>query len=249
MEKVFKILEFELEKWKVFKNLFTSINEIIDEIVIECTPDGLDFTALDRSHICFFTCHIPKKYFDNYKIDNLMSLYVDVKDMVEVMKRGKDKDNLVFKADSSTVYLIFENKNTRTFSLTQIDMEYTPRPMPKLDYSVEFDFDYESIKDTVEDAKLYSEILTFQCIDDCLLIFCEGSFGNYKNEFHLDEIVGTCNASYGTDWLIKIFKTKLSSDKIKFRMGDDFPMMVEIEEKGIVARYLLAPRIINEEEY
>lgn len=242
------ILQFKLEDWSIFKDIFTSINEIIDEIVIECTPEGLDFTALDRSHICFFECNIPKKSFDEYSIDRLMSLYIDVKDVVDVLKRGKKKDKLIFKADKSTFDIIFKNKNTRTFSITQIDMDYVSRDMPKLEYDVSFEFDYDFIKDCIEDAKLYSHVLSFQFIDDILILYCEGSFGKYKNEFQLDEYIGNCNASYGVDWLLKIFKNKLSSDKLKINMGDEYPMLVEIKENDIRVKYLLAPRIDNGED-
>ena len=48
------ILEFGLEDWSVLKNVFINVNKLIDELVVQCTDDGLNFTGMDRSHICFF---------------------------------------------------------------------------------------------------------------------------------------------------------------------------------------------------
>jgi len=244
---VFKILQFKLEDWSVLKNIFTNINEIIDEIVIECNPEGLKFNALDRSHICFFACKIPKASFDEYEINNLMSLYIDLNELVKVLKRGNKKDCLLFKADNSTFDIVFKNENTRTFSITQIDIDDNSREIPNMNFTVEFEFDFDSINNSLKDADLYSDRLKFTCADNWLVLSCEGSFGKYKNEFQLNESIGNCSATYGIDWLMKIFNTKLSSDNLKIKMGNEYPMLVEIETNNIVVNYLLAPRIENNE--
>ena len=245
---VFKILQFVLDDWIVLKNIFININEIIDELVIECNPEGLNFNALDRSHICFFSCNIPKKTFDEYNIDSIMSLYIDLNEIVKVLKRGKSKDCLVFKANDTTFDIIFKNKNTRTFSITQIDMTDNSRKMPNMNFEIEFSFNFEDIVNSLKDAELYSDRLTFNCINDYLVLSCEGSFGRYKNEFQLDEYIGNCRATYTIGWLLKMFNSKLGSNNVKIKMGDDYPMLVEIEENNIVINYLLAPRIERDDE-
>jgi len=244
---VFKILEFKLDDWTILKNIFTNINEIIDELVIECNPEGLKFNALDRSHICFFGCKISKKVFDEYFIDNILYLYIDVNEFVKVLKRGKKSDNLKFKANSSTFDLIFENTNTRKFSITQIDMSDNSRELPNMDFNIMFEFDFDSINNSIKDAELYSDRLTFTCDDNNLILSCEGSFGNYHNNYLLDNIEGNGSATYSIDWLQKMFNTKLSSEKFKIKMGNDYPMLIQIEENGINLNYLLAPRIDNGE--
>lgn len=248
MEGVFNILEFELNDWIILKNLFENINEVIDEIVIECNPEGLEFSGIDRNHICFFSCKIPEDSFDEYVLDSVLYLDVDVNDLVKVLKRGKSKDSLTFKADVSTMEIIFKNKNTRRFKIGQIDIDDNSRDLPKMDYDVEFRFDYKSINDSLNDAGLYSDELKISCINNQLILSCEGSFGQYSNEYPLENSIGEGSASYSIDWLLKIFKNKLSSKELKLNMGDDYPLLVEIEEQGIVLNYLLAPRIENNEK-
>ena len=242
------MLEFELNDWLILKNIFTNINEIIDEIVIECHPEGLKFNALDRSHICFFECNIPKKSFDSYYIDEILFLYVDVGDLVKVLKRGKKKDELVFKADNETIDVIYKNKNTRTFSIIQIDMNDNSREMPKMDYDISYECDFNTMFNSIQDAELYSEVLSFTCKNDLLILNCEGHFGNYQNEILLDEnIDGEYTSRYGVNWLLKIFNTKLDSDNLKISMGNDYPMLVEFGSDLIKMNYLLAPRIGSDE--
>ena len=221
-----------------------NINEIIDEIVIECNPEGLKFNALDRSHICFFECNIPQKSFDKYEIDKILLLYIDVNELVKVLKRGNNKDSLIFKANNETFDIIFKNENTRTFSITQIDMNDSSRNFPNMDFAVDFECDYDLIVNSLKDADLYSDRLTFTCEDNSLVLSCEGSFGKYKNECQLENFVdGRYSASYGINWLFKIFNNKLSSDNVKISMGNDYPMLVKTEKDFIKLNYLIAPRI------
>lgn len=239
-------MNFRLEDWTILKKIFVNINEIIDEIVIECNPEGLKFNALDRSHICFFECNIPKKSFDEYYIDKILYLYIDVNELVKVLKRGNNKDVLVFEADSSTYDITFENTNVRKFSLTQIDMTDNSKQFPNMQFSVNYECDFDSILNSLKDADLYSDKLTFTCKEEELILSCEGSFGRYKNKFPLNNMVGEeCSASYSVQYLFKIFNSKLSSDNLIISMGENYPLLVKIEMGFIKLNYLLAPRIEN----
>lgn len=239
-----EILKFKLDDWIVVKNIFININEIIDEIVIECTSDNLKFKGIDRSHVCFFECEILKDIFDEYVLEKPLYLYIDTNELVKVLKRGKNKDVLVFKADFEVINVAFKNKNNRSFSITQVEMDDNMRALPSLDYSVDFECDFESIKNSLQDADLYSDRLTFTCEDEMLILTCESGFGKYKNTCELGkDINGSFSATYGLDWLFKIFNNKLSSDNFKISMGDDYPMLIEFKSKFIKLNYLLAPRL------
>lgn len=239
------LLEFKLTDWTIIKDIFININEIIDEIVIQCTYDGLNFKGIDRSHICFFECNISKELFDEYNLDEYLLLYVDVFELVKILKRGNNEDSLVFKADMEVIKVIFKNKNNRTFSLTQLDISNEDmRELPNLQYSVTFECDFDTIKNTLKDADLYSDILAIICEDDLLIFNCEGVNGNYENKCPLsirtDEVY---SAKYSINWLFKIFNTKLNSNNFKINMGTDYPMLVEMDLDNVKMNYLLAPRL------
>lgn len=238
------ILEFQLNDWIILKNIFININEIIDELVIECNPEGLDFKGIDRSHICFFEGNLKKSFFENYEINKILYLYIDLNELVKVLKRGNNKDSFIFKADNEVIKIIFKNKNTRTFSITQLDTLDNMRDLPKLDYSIDFNCDFDTIKNSLKDADLYSDRLTFTCENDALILSCDGTSGNYKNECELINPVGdNCSATYSVSWLFKIFNNKLSSNELKIHMGNDYPMLIEMGLDSIKMNYLIAPRI------
>lgn len=239
------ILEFKLDDWVVLKNIFTNINEIIDEVIVECTFDGLNFKGIDRGHICFFEGSISKELFDKYELEDYLSLYLDLYELVKILKRGNNKDSLVFKADMEVIKIVFENKNNRTFSLTQLDMSNdNMRTLPTLEYSVEFECDFDTIKNSLKDADLYSNILEIICEDNLLIFNCDGQNGNYKNECPLDNSFnGSYSAKYSIDWLFKIFNTKLNSNDFKIHMGTDYPMLIEMGFEYVKMNYLLAPRL------
>lgn len=242
------MLEFRLDDWSVIKNIFSNINMIIDEIVVECTDDGLNFTGIDRAHVCFFEGIISKDLFDFYEIDKGLLLYIDLEEFVKVLKRGKNKDNLVFKADEEQYIISYVNKNTRKFSITQLSDVMDSKKPPVLNYGTKFEFEYDFMKDTLKDADLYSDRLCFIREDDILTLSCDGNSGNYSNEFHLDESISESFSSvYSVSWLLKIFDTKLSSENIIINMGQDFPMLIEMCVENVKMNYLLAPILDNGE--
>ena len=239
-------LKFEVEDWNVLKNIFTNIYEIIDEVIIECNDNGLNFTGIDRSHICFFEGAVSKEVFDEYEIDDLLLLYIDLTELIKVLKRGNNKDTLIFEADENEITIKFKNKNVRTFSITQIDGVMDSKKPPNLSYSISFECDFDTIKSSLKDVDLYSDRLTFDCEDDLLVLNGEGGFGKYKNEYHLDNPVDThCVSTYSVDWLLRIFNTKLSSNNLKISMGQDFPMLIEFSIDNIKMNYLVAPRLAD----
>ena len=241
------MLEFKLDDWKVLKNIFININEIIDEVVIQYDSDGLRFNAIDRSHICFFKCNISNDFFDEYDNSEPSLLFIGLDELVNVLKRGNSKDSLLFKAENNEIKIIFENDNVRTFSITEIDMDDNTREPPNLDYSVNFKCSFDFIKNALKDADLYSDRLKFTCIDNVLILSCDGMNGDYTNKFILDEYVSVnCSASYSVSWLSKIFNSKLNSNNIRINMGDDFPMLIEMVIDNMELSYLLAPRLSEE---
>lgn len=238
------ILEFKLDDWTVIKNIFININEIIDEIAVLCDDDGLKFTGIDRGHVCFFECVISKDLFDEYSVSEILYLYLDLNELVRVLKRGSGKDSLVFEGDVEKINVIFKNKNTRTFQITQLDDIIDSKEPPTLEYSISFNCNFDTIKSSLKDADLYSDRLKFDCEDDLLVLTCDSGFGKYKNEYSLDESVDDyCSAIYSIDWLMKIFNNKLGSDNLKIHMGQDFPMLIEMSLDNVIINYLLAPRL------
>ena len=236
-------LEFRLDDWNILKNIFTNINEIIDEIVIECTFDGLKFKGIDRGHVCFFEGNLSKDLFDEYYVDDFMFLYLDLEELVKVLKRGNNKDSLLFKADMEVINVILKSNNNRTFTITQLDIQSEMRDMPKLEYTTIFNCDFDIIKNSLKDADIYSDRLTITCEDNMLILSCDGVKGKYKNEYELEFDGDNCSSVYTISWLSKIFNNKLSSNNLKIHMSGDYPMLIEMSLEFITVNYLLAPRL------
>ena len=237
------MLMFELDDWEVLKKIFTNISEIIDEVSIECHVDKLKFKAIDRSHVCFFECIIHSGLFDKYVLLQEFYLYIDLDELIKVLKRGNKKDILVFKADYDEFHIIFENKNKREFSLTQLDSLEEARELPVMDYDVSFECNFDFLKNALKDADLYSDRLKFSCSDYLLILSCEGRNGNYSNEYTLDDSFVDCSSSYSIGWLFKVLNTKLSSNDLKINMGQDYPMLIEMNMDFVELKYLIAPRL------
>lgn len=244
-----KMLKIILENWSDFKNIIMQAEQILDEVNIEVDSEGFRFNALDRPHTCFFGAEFGKEAFDSFECDEPLTVSVDTSELVNVLKRGKSSETLIMMANKYDLILTFKGKSERRFNIIQIDSDYTSKQPPNVKYPVHIEMDYDTIKESIKDASLYSDSLKFSVDGNVLNLHTSGAFGEYSNKIILDESYESCTSLFSLGHLEKIFKVKLKSDGLSLSLGDAYPIYIKLNiDENIKVTSLLAPKIESEEE-
>ena len=242
--------ELELSNNKIFKDIFKSISNIVDEVVLECDSEGMRLNALDRSHITFINLELKASLFDEYVCDVPEKLNIDTNEFNKVLKKCKTSDILKLSVDESNVIVIFEGDATRKFNLQLIDLEYESATPPMIEHPVTLNIPTEVLKNALSDMELFSDNLTFTVTPDYLLISTDGSSGDAEVSYiHGENVSEVCKSKFNIDKIKAMMEADSLSEQCELGLGEDIPL--ELTFKLVTGdgelSFLLAPRLDQED--
>ena len=236
----------------VLKSAFSGIGLLVEELQVRVDHDGLRCDALDKSHVTFVHLELEAGLFDEYSIDEPLSLNIDTGEFMKVLGRCKPKDILTLEADDGNLILTFEGDSTRTFKIRLIDLEYeTPTP-PEINHPFSCELPSTILKDAISDVGVFSDKIYIKHEEEDTYLYLSGEdgFGATTSKYMIEaETNGTANSVYALDKLKDFMKSEKFSDTIIIRTGVDIPLIMEfrLSTGDGVLSYLLAPRIEQEE--
>ncbi|MGD2250693.1 MAG: proliferating cell nuclear antigen (pcna) [Candidatus Methanofastidiosia archaeon] len=236
---------------KTWKKIINALASIIEEVSIEATPDGIQFTAMDPSHISMVDFHMGKEHFEEYEITEETSLGIDVDENRKIINRSKPDDILSMDADESRLKLTFQRsdgENIRRFELPLIDVIGGEKyKVPQLDTSIMIRLPSYVFDDAIKDAYIIADNVTFQAQSDVFLVKAEGDTGSIETEIKewleyevKEDVQSTYNLSYLTD------VAKSVEDEVTLNMGNDMPLKLAFTLDGADILFILAPRVERE---
>jgi proliferating cell nuclear antigen len=236
---------------KTWKKIINALASVIEEVSIEATPDGIQFTAMDPSHISMVDFHMGKEHFEEYEITEETSLGIDVDENRKIINRSKPDDILTMDADESRLKLTFQRsdgENIRRFELPLIDVIGGEKyKVPQLDTSVMIRLPSYVFDDAIKDAYIIADNVTFQAQSDVFLVKAEGDTGSIETEIKewleyevKEDVQSTYNLSYLTD------VAKSVEDEVTLNMGNDMPLKLAFTLDGADILFILAPRVERE---
>ena len=234
----------------LIKSAFTGINNIVDEIQIQLDHEGLRLNAIDKPHITFVHLELEAKAFDEYTLDEPLSINLDTNEFMKVLSRCKPKDILSLEADEDNLTVTFEGDATRTFKIRLIDLEYEAPTPPSIDYDFQTELPVALLKDVLSDIGVFSDKLTIKKEpgDNHIYINGDNNFGETSTKYELEHENNTrVNSTYNLDKIKEFMKSEKFSENILIKSGENIPLIIEFRCDDGVLSYLLAPRIEQEE--
>ena len=238
--------KLELSDNKIFKDAFSGIRKIIDEVVIECDSEGMRLKALDRSHITFVNMELKASLFDEYICDAPEKINVDTEELNKVLKKCKSSDILQLTIDESNVIIIFEGDATRKFKIRLIDLEYESATPPMIEYPVRLNISTQVLKNALDDMSLFSDKLIFTVTPDHLKISTDGQMGDAEVSYiHGENVNQIYKSMFNIEKLKDMMEASSLSEECELCLGENLPLTLTFKlvtgdgELG----FLLAPRL------
>ena len=235
---------------KDFQTIMEVTDKLLSEIKLECDNDGIRFSGLDKSHICFIKVDFDKSYFESYLCEKPETLIVDTGDFLNVLKRMKLDDRLIIESKEDSLIVKFEGEATRTFRIYLIDAEYDTPMMPTLSYPNEdLEVSFKYWIDSLKDCKLYDQKVKLLLGEAQLYLICNGDKGSYESVYELDNVVNGCQSSFSIDFLERFNALGRVSNMVYLSLGDNMPLTLRVKDllESLSVTLLLAPRIEAED--
>lgn len=236
---------------KTWKKIINALASIIEEVSLDVGPEGIQFTAMDPSHISMVDFHMGKEHFEEYEVTEEMKLGLDVDENRKIINRSKPDDILTIEADPSRITLTLQQRDggtVRRFGLPLIDvMGGEKYKLPHLDTAVRVRIPSYLFDDAIKDASIISDNITFRAQPEVFLVKAEGDSGSIETEIKewleyevREEIQSTFNLSYLTDI------AKSLEDEVTIDLGNDMPLKLSFTLDGAEFQFILAPRVERE---
>lgn len=114
----------------IWKTCVGAISGMIDEAAFKVSPEGMKMRAMDPSHICLVDFELRKEAFNEFLVNEPVTLGINLLGMDKILSRARTDDEFVLELDAekNRLVLTFKSASTRSFSMPLIDVGESELP-------------------------------------------------------------------------------------------------------------------------
>ena len=131
---------------KLLTSIFDTASNVLELGVLNVKADGLYLSGMDSSHVSFIKVEINEDDFETYDYTQDISLGINLKELVKILKCSDDKDQIEISCDSleksTTTNLqikFYGSGINRKYSLKLLYIDEDEIEVPDMDYPMEFE--------------------------------------------------------------------------------------------------------------
>lgn len=238
---------------KILKHSIDVISNMVDEVGINVTKDGMTLRAMDPAHVALVDFELKKDAFDEYEIGEALVLGVDLDRLNTILKRAGADDKIHLNVDQETNALDIRLKNdsTRTFNLPLIEVTDEDLKVPDLEFPCTVEINSKIISEGIKDAEIVSDHVILKMDDENLYIKARGDLGNVEVKAAKEDAIsfdckGSTRSMFSLEYLKDMIKASDIAGTVKISLGDNLPVKMDFISNEIKLSFLLAPRIESE---
>ncbi|UCD03355.1 MAG: proliferating cell nuclear antigen (pcna) [Candidatus Aenigmatarchaeota archaeon] len=236
----------------LLKKSIPIISEIIDEGIFKITQNGLSLLCPDRTMVAVVDLNIPSSAFDEFSVEGIQEIGLNMSSLVDVIKRIKSSDKVIIQSGKENRVLIsLEGNGKRRFRLALLDIKTEKPPIDQLKFQGNIELKSELLEDAIADAEIIADSLVMQASPEMFRISTRGDTSSAELELKKGEegllamtATGALRARYPLEYLKKMIKAAKLAEKTTLEFGSDYPMRLSfIDTDKISLKFILAPRV------
>ena len=145
-------MRLKLEDPRILVHLISIISELVTEVRLKITKEGMSLTALDPANVAMAYFNIPADLFAEFVVEKDEVLGVNLENLNAIMRRCKIGSSLVIEKDENHLKIAINDKIKREFSLALIDVEGDDKQMPAWEFKSLIKMDAQAFVDAIEDC-------------------------------------------------------------------------------------------------
>jgi len=234
---------------KAFIDLLETLGELVDEVIMKVTPDGVNIRALDPAHVALINISLPPDVFLEFEVPKSTDIGMSISGLIKILPSPKKGDKLTIQASEEFFELIIEGVVRRRYKFRNLQIAEPEIPSFNLEFTAEGTVLSEALKIAIKDIKDVSETIKFiaEVEDHLLVTSAEG-----KTKLKISKATGSLVnlvikeksiSSYDIDYLSRITKLTGIAESVDFKFGNDLPLELKFKLLGGGdVTYLLAPK-------
>lgn len=254
------MFQAKLHRAAELKRIIESIKDVVNNVNIEASPQGLSFQAMDLSHVALVTLRLDADGFNEYKADKIFTLGVKLQNLNKILKCANSDDLVVLECEDEPqqLHIKFESQNgdkISKFTLNLIQNDEDKLSIPETNYSSNLLLPSSEFTRIVRELSQLSETVKVTTSKKSVVFSVDGDIGRgeielkengsdnlaQRTEISVDEDM---TASFSLTFLNSFCKASVLSDSVRLLMSGNTPLVVEYKITNLgVIRYYLAPKL------
>jgi proliferating cell nuclear antigen len=235
----------KLENPKILSDMISIISELVTEVRLKITKEGVSLTAIDPANVAMVYFKIPNDLFATFELDKEEVLGLNLENLKAVLRRCQTGSSLILTKEESSLKLTIQDRIKRDFTLALIDISGDEKELPKWEFKSVIKMDSEAFVEVVEDCAIVSDACTFFAEPNKFTIEAHG-LNSAKAEFTSEEVEiysDVSNARFSVEYLSKFVKGAKISSRVTLSFSDNHPMRIDFPTGNVLLSFVLAPRI------
>jgi proliferating cell nuclear antigen len=259
------VLELKTVQSNVFRILFEALKEILTDINITFSPEGMKIFAIDASHCTLVHLKLDANKFSEtggyFKCEREISLGLNLTCLWKLIKTVSDSEDVISwyveKSDTSILHILIENaeKGSSTkFDLKLLDLDEDQLELPsQFDFKSVITIPSQYFQKLCRDMQNLAEDIEIKTIGEELIFSCKGDFA--KQETKLGSLKGgqgvkfsksdnsVTQGKFNLKYLLQFTKATNLCSSIKMYLENDFPLVLEYKVASLGSiKFLLSPK-------
>ncbi len=248
-------MKLTLAEPKYLKESITIISDMVSEARFRFSSEGIQLAAMDPANVAMVIFKLFSSAFTEYDIKKPIEIGVKLADLKQVLRRVNPSDMLSLDVTSDNrLEITLKGRNTRTFSMALLELDEKEQRIPDLKFGLKIQTDSATLVNSIEDADIVGESVSFICQDDKLILSAEGDFSkanievkadeNTLIEYHEKEMV---KSKYSIEYLKKMVGGAKVADRVTIQFNKDYPLRLDfVSIDKVQLGFILAPRVEND---
>ncbi len=243
---------------KVFSEFMESLSKIVEEAKFKIDKNGVKVVGMDPAKVALIEIEIPSEAFLEYELKRDIEMGANLESLSNSIKRGKKGDTVTFVISDDKVLVKLETQSgtIKRYLTPNLEVSVDIPENPKLEHDVEASIISDTLKRTVKDAEVISDVIVMEAEEEELRFkgYAEG-----KNKMTVKlkegspaliylEIRNSSTSAYDIAHLKNVLNLTKVAAAIDLKFSSDKPLeLVFKSAEGSRVRYLLAPTSIEED--
>ncbi len=239
------MMQLKLENPKLFADIVSIISELVNEVKIRVTNEGLSLTAVDPANVAMVHFKMPADLFSEYVLEKNEVLGVNLESLKAVLRRCKPGASLTIKKNDNTLNLGIHDRIKRDFGLALIDIDVEEKEMPQWEFNSVVKLNSDALVEVIEDCAVVSDACTFIAEPSKFVVEAYG-LNSARAEFLSDEAEihsATSMARFSLEYMNKFIKGAKISSRVHLSFSNNHPMRLDFPTGNVMLSFVLAPRI------
>lgn len=236
----------KLDSPKILSDIVSIISELVTEVRLKITKEGLSVTAIDPANVAMVFFKIPADLFSQFELEKDENLGINLENLKAVLRRSSLGSNITFQREDNLFKIGIQDKIKRDFTLALIDIEGDEKTMPEWEFKSVVKMDSEAFVSVIEDCLVVSDACTFTAEPTKFIVEAQGALNSARAEFSAEEVeIHSANstARFSLEYLNKFVKGAKISSTVTINFSDNHPMRINFPTGNVLLSFVLAPRI------